>query len=87
MKEYPLSENIYAQILNLRTQHNLSSAANDRAHEFRQAVGDVAEKFAKGTPPSREQSLALTHLEMALFYANAGLARHQPTALNNPQPG
>lgn len=27
------------------------------------------------TPPSREQSLAITHLEEAVMWANAGLAR------------
>jgi hypothetical protein len=29
------------------------------------------------TPASREQSLALTHLEDAVFWANAAIARHE----------
>lgn len=87
MKEYPLSENVTNQIANLRTCHFLSDSAGDCAHRFRQQTAELAETFAKATPPSREQSLALTHLEMSLFYANAGLARHQPSPLNKPQPG
>jgi len=33
--------------------------------------------IVKNTPPSREQSLALTHLEEAIFYANAAIARNE----------
>lgn len=29
------------------------------------------------TPASREQSLALTHLEESVFWANAAMARHE----------
>jgi len=29
------------------------------------------------TPPSREQSLAFTHLEEASFFANAAISRHE----------
>lgn len=31
----------------------------------------------KNTPPSREQSLAITNLEQAIFWANAAIARNE----------
>jgi hypothetical protein len=47
--------------------------------EVYQAVRDTAHLLAilvsLATPPSREQSLALTHIEDAVMWANAGIAR------------
>lgn len=42
----------------------------DRAHRLAQEISFL-------TPRSREQSLALTHLETAIFFANAAIARHE----------
>ena len=46
-----------------------------------QAIRDKALKFAyfliAATPQSREQSLALTHLEEVVFFANAAIARNE----------
>ena len=46
-----------------------------------QAIREKALKFAyfllASTPASREQSLALTHLEEAVFWANAAIARNE----------
>lgn len=36
----------------------------------------LAELVVAATPVSREQSLALTHVEEAVFWANAAIARH-----------
>jgi hypothetical protein len=36
---------------------------------------ELATLISELTPSSREQSLALTHLEQANFYANAAIAR------------
>lgn len=36
----------------------------------------VAKDIVRLTPKSREQSLALTHLEEAMFWANASIARN-----------
>lgn len=42
---------------------------------------DTAHQFARyicmATPPGRDQRLALTHLENAVFYANAAIARNE----------
>jgi hypothetical protein len=43
------------------------------------AIGEAAKAFVEGPlaycPESREKSLALTHLEDAVFWANAAIAR------------
>lgn len=38
-------------------------------------LGNVAMNLAEFVPSSREKSLMLTHLEEAMFWANAALAR------------
>ena len=49
-----------------------------------QVIRDAAKKFAElilsDTPDSREQSLALTNLEQAVFWANAAIARNEQEA-------
>lgn len=37
---------------------------------------EAARQILSRTPESREQSLAVTHLEEAMFWANAAVARH-----------
>lgn len=44
-------------------------AIRDRAHYLAQLVNESA-------PESREKSLAITHLEEAVMWANAAIARH-----------
>lgn len=43
---------------------------------LRNHAKDLAYRISNVVPPSREQSLALTHLEQAIFWANAGVARN-----------
>lgn len=43
---------------------------------LRAKAWELAELIVATTPTSREQSLALTHLEESVFWANAGLARN-----------
>jgi len=45
--------------------------------DLRQFAKSFAHYIAERTPPSREQSLALTNLEQAVFWANAAIARHE----------
>ncbi|WP_306358680.1 MULTISPECIES: hypothetical protein [unclassified Nocardia] len=48
-----------------------------RLHEqVRAACRDLAGVFDQAVPEGREKALALTHLETAMFWANAALARH-----------
>jgi hypothetical protein len=48
-----------------------------RYASLREAARELAIKIVNDTPISREQSLALTHLEEAVFYANAAIARNE----------
>ena len=43
---------------------------------LRDHAKELAYHIVEDTPTSREQSLALTHLEDAVFWANAAIARH-----------
>lgn len=48
----------------------------ERHGRVRSACFDAAVEVIETTgPPSREQSLAVTHLEEAMFWANAAIAR------------
>lgn len=48
----------------------------DRHQRVRQACLDAADEIVEATgPPTREQSLAITKLEEAMFWANAAIAR------------
>ncbi|GAA2665290.1 Acb2/Tad1 domain-containing protein [Nonomuraea recticatena] len=48
------------------------------AHEYvRQVVYGVAVLLDKRVPESREKSLMMTHLEEALMWANAAIARNE----------
>jgi hypothetical protein len=38
---------------------------------------NLAIQILQNTPPSREQSLAITKLEEAIFWANAAIARNE----------
>lgn len=52
-----------------------------QAHQsMRYAAKIMAQTVQKHLPPSaaREQAIALTKIEEALFWANAGIARWQP---------
>ena len=48
-----------------------------RYAEMRKRLLDVAGYVVENTPASREQSLALTKLEEAMFWANAAIARNE----------
>ncbi len=39
----------------------------------------MARSLDRWCPDSRELSLAITHLEEVVFWANAAIARHEPT--------
>lgn len=51
------------------------------AHErVREAARELAEAIVALTPEGREQSLALTNTEQAMFWANAAIARAPNTS-------
>ena len=54
---------------------------------LRNEARKLALSIAENTPPSREQSLALTHLETAIFFANAAIARNEVAILPSYEAG
>lgn len=47
----------------------------DAHAEVRRLCGNLAAQFVVNLPPGREAALAITHLEEAMFWANAAVAR------------
>lgn len=64
------------ELANRFTFHPARPHQADRYHEIRQSALSLAERLAELAPDSREFSLAITHLEEVVFWANAAIARH-----------
>jgi len=52
----------------------------ERYSAIRGLMHNVAVQLCQACPPSRELSVALTHLEQVVFFANASIARNEPRA-------
>jgi hypothetical protein len=52
----------------------------DRYHQVRQEALLLAIRIHQDVPPGRERALAMTSLEAAVFWANAGIARGEMSA-------
>lgn len=59
------------------TYHPPKGDQQARYVSLRNKARELAEMIMALTPASREQSLALTHLEESNFWANAGIARNE----------
>lgn len=59
------------------TYHAPKGDQPERYVELRDRAKLLAYMIVKNTPPSREQSLAITKLEEAIFWANAAIARNE----------
>jgi len=57
------------------TYHPPKTGDPERYEEIRDKAKELAYLIKAKTPVCREQSLSLTHLEEAVFWANAGIAR------------
>jgi hypothetical protein len=55
--------------------HAVSEDGKQAMEQVRELTKGLAEMLISLVPPGREQSLALTKLEEAVFWANAGIAR------------
>ena len=59
------------------TYHAPKNDQPEKYEEIRYAARSFASLLLALTPESREQSLAITHLEEAVFWANASIARNE----------
>ena len=68
---------ILSDLVNRFTYHAPKEGQPKRYEDLRDYALGFAKHIVNQTPSSREQSLALTHLEEAVFWANAAIARHE----------
>lgn len=54
----------------------VDSSASESCDAVREKIKETADLVAFEAPPSREQGLALTKLEEALYWAIAAIVRH-----------
>jgi len=57
--------------------HTATGTQTDSYEVLRALARDFALEILELVPESREKSLAITHLEEALMWANAGIARRE----------
>jgi hypothetical protein len=76
-KEYIIGDDARQRIENNFTYHSPISGQPERYTALREQAKELAYRIAAYTPASREQSLALTKLEEAIFWANAAIARNE----------
>lgn len=66
-----------AQIENNFTYHAPKEGQPEKYQQIRDKAKELANLIVDLTPVSREQSVALTELETATFWANAAIARNE----------
>lgn len=66
-----------ADLANRFTYHAPKDGQVERYQQIRDAAHELATLINSQCPESREKSLAVTHLEDAVMWANAAIARHE----------
>ena len=61
--------------------HSPTGNKQEYCNQIRNSAKSFAGVVMYGTRPSREQSLALTNIEQAMFWANASVARYEEAGL------
>jgi hypothetical protein len=77
LPKYPMTQQDENRFANDYTYHAPKEGQGERYTAIREAAGKLARFINEQCPPSRERSLALTHIENSVFYANAAIARHE----------
>lgn len=75
--KYHPEPRVEAQIERAFGYHSLKDDQPERYVLIREQAKHLAQLIAAQTPPSREQSLALTKLEEAVMFTNAAIARNE----------
>lgn len=77
MNNYHPDEKQLKTLENNFTYHSPKDDQPGRYILLRDEAKSLALLICQNTPLSREQSLALTHLEQSIFWANAAIARNE----------
>jgi hypothetical protein len=76
MNPNPSLPQLIARIDDDFSYHKPKEGQFERYEAIRAKAKELAVLIAESVPAGREQSLALTQLEQAMFWSNAGIARH-----------
>ena len=74
---YELTEEKHEALNNRFKHHPPTQGQPERYHELRNSGKILASIILQCVPDGREQSIALTKIEEAIFFANAGIARNE----------
>jgi hypothetical protein len=74
---YDVPAEVYDDLERRFTYHPPTEDQPERYMELRGFAHAMARRIVELSPPSREQSLALTKLEESVMWANAGIARNE----------
>ena len=74
---YPIKDEDEKRMQNDYQYHAPKPGQPERYTEIRKCAGIMARMILEQCPPSRERSVALTHIENSVFYANAAIARYE----------
>lgn len=77
MSRHVMTEEMSARIERTFSYHAPRGNQAERYTALRDEARHFAMMIAVSTPPSREQSLALTKLEECIMFANAAIARNE----------
>lgn len=76
MSEHPAIVPLSSEDIHNRFDHHAPDEERIKRHALiRSALREMAQIIVDNTPQGREQSTAVTKLEEAMFWANAGIAR------------
>lgn len=77
MPKYPIDPKMAARIENDFCYHSPKDDQPSRYVTIRDKAKELAIVICENTPPSREQSVALTELDHVVMMANASIARNE----------
>lgn len=78
-RRYPIGDRLSADLQARFSYHAPQPDQFPRYAKLREYAKAFATTLCETCPPSRELSLALTHLEETVMFANAAIARHEGT--------
>ena len=77
MPKYKIDDKMAARIENDFKYHSPKDDQPERYVTIREKAKELAITIVENTPPSREQSVALTELDHVVMMANAAIARNE----------